>query len=41
MNESVLVKGLEGKKIVEMSSGQQHSIALDDKGYVALHISAI
>ncbi len=30
----VLVKGLEGKKIVQIACGQQHSVALDDEGYV-------
>jgi len=30
--EPVLVKGLEGKKIVQISCGQQHTVALDDDG---------
>lgn len=30
----VLVKGLDGKKIVQIACGQQHSVALDDEGYV-------
>ena len=29
----VPVKGLEEKKIVQISCGQQHSIALDEDGY--------
>ncbi|KAI0032961.1 RCC1/BLIP-II [Vararia minispora EC-137] len=32
--EPVLVKGFEGKRIVQIASGQQHSIALDDTGVV-------
>ncbi|KAI0316141.1 RCC1/BLIP-II [Amylostereum chailletii] len=32
--EPILVKGLDGKKIVQIASGQQHSIALDDQGIV-------
>jgi alpha-tubulin suppressor-like RCC1 family protein len=28
----VLVKGLEGKNIVQISCGQQHTVALDDDG---------
>lgn len=31
---TVLVKGLDGKKIVQIACGQQHSVALDDEGYV-------
>lgn len=29
---TVLVKGLDGKKIVQISCGQQHTIALDSEG---------
>jgi alpha-tubulin suppressor-like RCC1 family protein len=29
---SVLIKGLEDKKIVKIACGQQHSIALDSEG---------
>lgn len=32
--EPILVKDLEGKKIVQIASGQQHSIALDSEGVV-------
>lgn len=32
----VYVKALDGKNIVQIASGQQHSIALDDTGYVVL-----
>ncbi|VDC05500.1 unnamed protein product [Peniophora sp. CBMAI 1063] len=32
--EPLLVKGFEGKTIVQVASGQQHSIALDDAGVV-------
>jgi alpha-tubulin suppressor-like RCC1 family protein len=30
----VLVKGLDDKKIVQIACGQQHSIVLDEEGYV-------
>ncbi|KAJ7594389.1 regulator of chromosome condensation 1/beta-lactamase-inhibitor protein II [Mycena floridula] len=33
-SEPILVKGLEGKHIVQVASGQQHSIALDKDGVV-------
>ncbi|TFK48358.1 RCC1/BLIP-II [Heliocybe sulcata] len=33
-SEPILVRGLEGKNIVEIACGQQHSIALDDTGLV-------
>ena len=36
---SVLVKGFEGKNIVQIASGQQHSIAIDDAGYVYVYAS--
>ena len=29
----VYIKELDGKKVVQISSGQQHSLALDDTGY--------
>jgi alpha-tubulin suppressor-like RCC1 family protein len=29
---SVLVKGLDGKKIVDVGCGQQHSVAIDSDG---------
>ncbi len=32
----VLVKGLDGKKIVQIACGQQHSIVLDNEGYALL-----
>ena len=35
---SVLVKGLEGKKIVQIACGQQYSVALDDEGYASYAI---
>lgn len=32
--EPLLIRGgLEGKKIIQITSGQQHSVALDDEGY--------
>ena len=31
---TVLVKGLDGKKIVQIACGQQHTVALDSDGYV-------
>ena len=30
----IRVKGLDDKKIVDIASGQQHSLALDERGYV-------
>ncbi|KAI0825648.1 RCC1/BLIP-II [Irpex lacteus] len=33
-SEPLLVKGLDGKKIVQIACGQQHSVALDDEGVV-------
>ena len=38
---SVLVKGLEGKKIVQIACGQQHSVALDDEGYASYAIQFV
>ncbi|KAH8104111.1 RCC1/BLIP-II [Cristinia sonorae] len=32
--EPILVRGMEGKKVTQIACGQQHSIALDDKGVV-------
>lgn len=29
-----LVSGLSGKKITQIASGNQHSLAIDDEGYV-------
>lgn len=33
---TVYIKALDGKNIVQIASGQQHSIALDDTGYAVL-----
>lgn len=35
-SSSVLVKDLDHKKIVQIASGQQHSVALDSDGLVSL-----
>ena len=34
----VYLKELDGKKIVQIASGQQHSLALDSTGWVFAHL---